>query len=268
MSSGHDIIDVDSLYQTTGTKPNPARLQELKDTLFEECGLLAKKYGLCGPNGDPRTSMVLSQIASSSRLCCVTKALRNRISAKIDPYYLSKHDFAANLIAEALNERLTSLHYEVRVDTEVHRKPGRYDIILEPCGNGPELSNHNCEIGIEVKTGLSIDVAQLIRYIIDVDTLILARTQPKQVAVIRQKDLIAPLSAIISIWISRTSRLLADAAPICSHEEHNGPQYFLSGKALESDILTFIQALTEVVNSILEHAMAELRTSGLIASNP
>jgi hypothetical protein len=251
-------------HDSANRRPGANELNHLRETLFQECARLAKKYGLCRLNGEPKISTVLSQIASSSRLCCVARDLRKSTRGKIDPYYLSKHDFAVNLIAEALDDRLSSINYKIRVETEVLSRPGRYDITLEPYEETTELPNSSRKIGIEVKTGLSIDVAQLIRYIIDVDTLILARTQPKQVAVIRQQELIAPLSAIIVIWISRIRRLLANSVPTCPHEKDNGPQYFLSGKALESDILTFSRTLPDVVNSILECAVVELRISGLV----
>ncbi len=242
-------------HKSTGNASERAKLTELEDTLLHECNKIAEKYKVYRPN----LSGIVAAVASSTNLCCIIDAICNRTSEKIDPYYLSRHVLAVNLIVEALYDRLSTLQFKVGVGTDVHGKLGILDILLGPIRCTVEPCNNDHRIGIEVKTGLSMDFAQLFRYLMDVDTLILVRTLPKQVVALRQSDLVEPLSAVLSAWISRIRRLLSDDIPICPHKKQHMQPYFLNSHAIELDILTFAKNLCDVCSPLQERVVVELK---------
>jgi hypothetical protein len=227
--------------------------------LFQECSSVAKAYGVCLSNGEPKLSTVLAVVASSPNLCCIAEAFHDKTRRKIDPYYITRHSIAVDLIVEALYERLTALQYNVSIGAEVPVKFGRLDVLLEQTSHGVQLCYSGHKIGIEVKTGLSLDLAQIFRYILDVDALILVRTRPGQVIAIRQAELLEPLSALLSAWISRARRLLTNDAPVCNHHRRDSEWQFLASLALEQDIVSFAKDLHKILNQVLDLAVRELQ---------
>lgn len=235
-----------------------AKVANLREALFHECNKIAKEYELFLPSGQARLSTILAILSSSPSLCCAAKALRNRRQNQIDPYYTGRHSVAVGLIVDALYDGLTARKYGVMIGTEVPSTFGRLDILLEPTWHGVELRFNDHRIGIEVKTGLSIDLAQIFRYVLDVDSLILVRMRPRQVITIRQTELLDPLSTILSAWISRARRLLADKDLVCHHKKNDAPLRFLDSEALAQDIVRFTQDIHATLSSVVESVVREL----------
>lgn len=218
ISESRDVGLTEEPHNSANMSSGATELNQLRERLFQECSRIGRRYGVCLPNGEPKLATTLAVVASSPNLCCIAEAFRDKTRKNIDPYYLTRHSIAVNLIVEALFDRLTALQYNVSVGTEVPVKFGRLDVLLEQTSHGVQLCYSEHKIGIEVKTGLSLDLAQIFRYILDVDVLILVRTRPRQVMAIRQEELLEPLSVLLSAWISRARRLQENDAPVCNQQ--------------------------------------------------
>jgi hypothetical protein len=236
-----------------------ARLLHLKDSLFEECNRIGATYNIRLPSGEPKLSAVLAVITSSPNVCCLAKTLRYKTRTYIDPYYSARHRIAIDIILEALYERLMALHYLQRVGTEVPTNVGRLDILLEPSSHGVEVCLRNYRIGVELKTGLSLDLAQIFRYALDVDSLILVRIRTRQVIAIRQAEQVELLAAVVSAWTSRARKLLANPDTVCKHKTRSTQMRLMDSRRLAQDIVRFGKDIPTIVDPTVELVVAELK---------
>jgi hypothetical protein len=234
------------------------RLAELTELLQQECNRIITKYSEFLPNSKPTISMVLSLIASKSDVCCVDYSLRNRQWSFVDPYYINRHALAVGVLMDAVYDGLTNLQYEVCIGSEVQMTFGKLDALITKNGGELEALYGNCKIGIEIKTGNSLDLAQLFRYLIDIDSLILVRIKSKQIVTLRKYQFLETLSLLLETWISRTQRLLAKNDLRCNHWKGRMRSQVLRSDVLERDIVSFANGLNTIRADVVDSVMQEL----------
>lgn len=93
------------------------------------------------------------------------------------------------------------------------------DIFIIPCHYGLNLHSTNTEIAVEVKTGFSLSVPQILRYLVDnyQRSLVLWRIRNEQVLIFEGTEIQQLLVQFIRMIVSRADRLLLASELQCKH---------------------------------------------------
>ncbi|MDQ4101628.1 MAG: hypothetical protein M3115_05530, partial [Thermoproteota archaeon] len=119
---------------------------------------------------------------------CLLKCVHDiRVSeySDIDPLYLQKHDYVKKRLIDAIVRRFSN---KLAISSEEKIDNGTIDI----CVYSDKIICINKEkkkVGIEVKSGRSIDLFQIERYLCQLDVLIVVRVPTQEVTKISQKDI-------------------------------------------------------------------------------
>src|SRR5574341_759814 len=110
---------------------------------------------------------------------------------RFDRYFATKHEFAKNLLIQKLIKALRDLAIKAYVETEHKNEVGIFDTVIQNSGNiiFIEHGSQSKKIIVELKTGESIDLYQITRYILECDTLFVVRLLFNQVIRITRCEL-------------------------------------------------------------------------------
>lgn len=115
---------------------------------------------------------------------------------KIDPLYSAKHEFVKAKLIDTLFYKFGNL---LTISSEHTIKTGKLDIAIFP--DRILLKSNNKNIAIEIKSGKSIDLFQIERYLFESDILIVIRVPTQDVfcvdALIPENELIRSIDLII-----------------------------------------------------------------------
>ncbi|MDA4127334.1 MAG: hypothetical protein OK452_09085 [Thaumarchaeota archaeon] len=136
-------------------------LQESAEALRDKLG---KKLSLA------RILGVVGDIPCPKR--CVEE-LRNPAYAVIDSYYGERHNYLRGLLVDALRARLIEEKFRVRIGSEEPTRFGRGDVDIQMAGSGISVSLETYTVRVELKGGLMFKVGQAVRYLMDVDALVI-----------------------------------------------------------------------------------------------
>lgn len=235
--------------------------EELRATFDCVCSEIASKFGLYGPNNHPRKAAIIEAIANSTCVSCLAKKLSNRTSQRIDGIYLECHKLAVGALVEELEDNLSKMGYSVQVVTEAETEYGRVDIFIRPTKFGVRLQYGVNELIVEVKTGLSISLSQIFRYLLDKEneTILLWRIRNRQVLVFNGRYLKPLVMRFMKMCVQRGQRLLAtNSKPACEHVGQN-----LSWSPTQEDIQHMLEdlakALVETLPCIVSKIFETLR---------
>jgi hypothetical protein len=242
--------DVDAVSQQS--------FDELRDLLDWVCSEIASKFNLYDPNRQPRKAVIVNAIANSTCVGCLSKKLSNTAPRKrIDGIYMECHRLAVGTLVEELEDKFSKMGYSVLVLSEAELKHGRVDVLIKPTNFGVKVQYGNNELIIEVKTGFSISLSQIFRYMLDLEdeVVILWRIRNRQVLVL-DGTLLKPLvMRFMRTCVLRGERLLAIKAPTCEHvDKDNGwlPTQGEIQNMLEDFSKALIETLPRVVKTALE----------------
>jgi hypothetical protein len=131
---------------------------------------------------------------------------------QFDPYYNEKHEFAKRKLVHLLYSSLGDFAKQVNVRTEVSTQIGRFDVAV---------SAANAEVAVEIKTGLTLNLAQVERYLASGKKIVLVRIPLEQVTVLRPGDHASYLAQSNEQHLAAVKRLLDGAVqptpgPECS----------------------------------------------------
>jgi hypothetical protein len=145
--------------------------------------------------------------------------LREKTNNHVDNFYIECHLLACNILVEKLQAQLTEKGYSVLVTNERKLEYGKVDILIIPNRHGVDLHLNKKEVGIEVKTGISLSFSQLFRYMLDnIDrTIILWRIRNRQILFFEGTKLKPLLTQFMIMIISRANRLLSNHEMPCQH---------------------------------------------------
>ena len=90
----------------------------------------------------------------------------------VDQYYLERHEFVRKLLLDALRLRLLEEGFNVSLKAENRDECGKGDIDLEYTHLGVTVSVNSFRIRVEVKGGVRFPIAQLLRYLLDVNAVV------------------------------------------------------------------------------------------------
>jgi hypothetical protein len=130
----------------------------------------------------------------------------------VDRAWRSLHGYAVALLLERLKNRLTESGFHVGVAIEAESPTGFYDIMLRANGTGIEILNGDKSICLEAKTGFSISLSQLEKYLWNGATIILVRFATSDVITFRPSEWAALLKAVLIDRIEKARRIVAGKA--------------------------------------------------------
>lgn len=234
---------------------------ELKKILEEVCSKIAAHYNLYYENGKPRKSTIIETIVNSPCLVCLTERLSGRtVASDVDALYKECHRLAVNVLVEELYHLLNQMGYKVAVSTETELEYGKADILITVTNYGLNLRDKAKELLVEVKTGNSLSVSQLFRYLLDArsDTIVVWRVRRRQVLVFNVQKIKPLLIEFTRMIHLRGSRLLQQGQQLqpCQHVKQSN--YRPTQEELEKMFEDFSVALMETLPSVLQTILKEL----------
>lgn len=237
-----------------------ADFESLRNLLDQICSQVAQRFSLYSSNGKPRKATIIDAIAKSTCLACITKKLSRQAAANdVDALYMECHRLAVNILVEELYNVLSRLGYEVMISTETNLEYGKADIVITVTRYGINLKCDANELMVEVKTGRSLSLSQLFRYLLQESrsTIVVWRVRRRQVLVFKAQNIKPLLREFVRMIYLRGTRLLSSPQPTtCQHAQQSS--YQPTGKKLEGMFQDFAGTLVETLPYILEAILKRL----------
>lgn len=242
---------------TAMTKPFlPAKdcdLENLQSLLDEVCCQVAQRFDLYGSNGKPRKATIISVIANFSCLSCIVEKLSASATASsVDALYTECHKLAVNILVEELYNLLRVMGYNVLISTETELEYGKADGTITITNYGINLKHNENELLVEVKTGTSLSLCQIFRYLMDKrsNTIFIWRVRRRQILLLNAERIKPLLMEFMRMVCLRGNRLLSTTQPTCQHKRR--PEYEPTQEVLQEMFHDFAKALIETLPFILE----------------
>ena len=167
-------------YTKSATIEGSSMLKESESILLSELDAFRNKLSLKASNA--------KMISILHQFPCLLKCVHDiRVSeySDIDPLYLQKHDYVRKRLIDAIVRRFSN---ELAVSSEEKIDNGTIDICIYSdkiiC-----INKEKKRVGIEVKSGRTIDLFQIERYLCQLDILIVVRVPTQEVTKISQNDI-------------------------------------------------------------------------------
>jgi hypothetical protein len=172
-------------YTKSAAIEDSSKLKESENMLLSELDGFRNKQGLRASN-----AKMISVLHQSP---CLLKCLHNIRSFRyndIDPLYREKHDYVKKRLIDAIVHKFSN---KLAVSSEERIDNGTIDICIYSnkiiC-----INKEKKRVGIEVKSGKTIDLFQIERYLCQLDILIVVRVPTQEVTKISQNDIINELT--------------------------------------------------------------------------
>jgi hypothetical protein len=167
-------------YQKSDPLEGSSVLKESENMLLSELNALRTNLSIKASNA--------KMISILHQFPCLLKCVHDiKVSeySDIDPLYLQKHDYVKKRLIDSIVRRFSN---KLAVSSEEKIDNGTIDICIYSdkiiC-----INKEKKRVGIEVKSGRSIDLFQIERYLCQLDVLIVVRVPTQEVTKISQKDI-------------------------------------------------------------------------------
>ncbi|MEM2143863.1 MAG: hypothetical protein QW279_00750 [Candidatus Jordarchaeaceae archaeon] len=229
--------------------------EEVRMALMETCISIAKRYNLYDSYGDPRYAAIISVLSQENCPSCMLRKLTKSRARKIDAFYGECHSLATNILVEELYDIFEAMGFEVAIATESRLRLGRADIFLEVSRTGISIRDRESKrLVIEIKTGNSFSLAQILRYLCDgkVKKVIVWRIRNRQIISFDYDGTLSLMRKFMRSICLRGRRLLAyEGDPYdCNHDEE--PEHFPTDDALEEMFQDFIESIDATLPAIVK----------------
>jgi len=271
MNDQNDTLKTSNLIAIVGplSPTQPVNFDNLQNQLDQICSQVAQRFTLYNRNGKPRKSTLIDVVAKSSCLSCITERLSNQaIPNEVDALYKECHSFAVNIIVEELYYLLDQMGYKVEVSTEEELEYGKADILITVTNYGLNLKGKTKELLVEVKTGISLSLSQLFRYLFDArsDTIVVWRVRKRQVLVFNAQNIKPLLTEFTRMICLRGIRLLSSPQlQPCQHLKQSN--YLPTQEELQKMFKDFAEALVETLPNALKIIIENLDLKNLNAES-
>jgi len=196
----------------------------LQNLLDQVCSQVAQRFSLYNSNGKPRKATIIDTIAKSSCPTCITKKLSKRVGRNdVDALYRECHMLAVNVLVEELSNFLRAKGHNVIISTEAELEYGKADIVITITRYGVNLKCFGNELMVEVKTGKSLSMSQLFRYLLQDShsAIVVWRIRNRQILIFKAQEIKPLLMEFVNMICLRAGRLLSSPAPAkCQHSQH------------------------------------------------
>lgn len=216
------------------------------------CVQIADLYELFS-KGQPRKAMIMEILAKNACLGCINKELQVKSFQRIDSIYSELHQLAANLLVEALHSQFVKQGHKVTIAAEASIRYGTADILIIPSNHGISIHSSKVEIIIEIKTGFSLSISQLLRYLIDNNrrSLILWRVRNQQILFLDAIEIEQLLVQFVKMIIARGERLLETTKPDCTHTTET-KSWSPNSQQLQETFADFSKGIIKTLPSVVE----------------
>jgi len=169
------------------------------------------------------------------------------------------HRLAVNVLVEELYNFLGRMGYNVMISTETKLEYGKADVTIAVTKYGIDLKCASNELLVEVKTGNSLSLPQLLRYLMDKrsKTILVWRVRRRQILFFNAESMKPLLMEFVRMICLRGTRLLSSPQSLCRHVQL--PDYEPTQEALQTMFQDFAKALIETLPHILEAITEGLR---------
>lgn len=273
------VLNIEDAGKVMGEK----NYDELKDELEHICFEIASRFNLYYSNGTPRKATIIEALWSSTCVSCICKKLTNTtLQARIDNIYAECHKFAVSVLIEELQQIFSEKGYSVLIVDEYQKEFGKVDVLVRLTNYGIYLKSEINELIVEVKTGFSISLPQIMRYLLGTkeETIIVWRIRNRQVLFFDATKFRFLLIRFMKTIVMRGNRLLAASESKCKHANQDicwSPTENDIQEMLEDFADTLVETLPHVTERIFEtlklkdrkeSAARELSISGISPPNP
>jgi hypothetical protein len=117
-------------------------------------------------------------------LRCFHEIRNTEYKNDIDPFYIAKHEYVRKRIIDAIR---SSLPHLIQINSEYETSTGKIDVVVLP--DKIILIYNSKIIGIEIKSGKSINLFQIERYLDEKDILLIVRVPTREVIAINSLPL-------------------------------------------------------------------------------
>jgi hypothetical protein len=131
-----------------------------------------------------------------------------QVKTRFDPYYRMKHEGAKLKLIDLLKSALTSAGVTFQLLTEQEAELGRNDVVIVVSGGGLCVQGNGRRIVVEVKASLGLVLAQLERYMLKGDPLLLVRIMTGQVTLLDPDDHMKFLDDTVLNFSDKAQRML------------------------------------------------------------
>jgi hypothetical protein len=233
---------------------------QLKNFLNEICLDLAVRFNLYDLNSKPSNATIVDALAKSSCLICIAENLSNKKRVNnVDTLYRECHRLAVNVLVEELYYTLDQMGYKVAVSTEADLEYGKADVLITVTNYGLNLKDKTKELLVEVKTGNSLSLSQLFRYLLDSKSgaIVVWRVRKRQVLAFNAQIIKPLLTEFTRMICLRGIRLLlSPQLQPCQHVKQSN--YLPTQHELQEMFKDFSEALIETLPYAIETILREL----------
>ena len=185
--------------QATAHEGSFSKLKESENKLLSELDAMRAKQNVKASNA--KMISILHQCPC--RLKCLHDITKTEYTYNhIDRLYLEKHDTVKKRLIDAIVCKFSG---KLQISSEHKINNGTADISIS---SDPIIRlNNGKKVGIEVKSGRSIDLFQIERYLYELDVLLVVRVPTKDVVRISQKDIAQELDKNILLLTEKIQQI-------------------------------------------------------------
>jgi hypothetical protein len=181
------------------------RLRELQAGLFSAATELSQRLSSsCGKPDARDVIYVLERTPCDAEALCLLKNRNVAPKAKIDSYWLNKHDYVRQKLVEKFVNELHETQIPVELAVENQDFTVREDVQITIKGPDGMLKR---KLAVEIKTGLGVNVQQLERLMCENDLVVLVRSVTGHVVALHSCRYAEFLIESLSEKVQRTRRL-------------------------------------------------------------
>jgi len=251
---------MDKVTDKISNDSNSSNILRFENLLNNVCLSLAVRFNLYDLNNKPHKATIVDALAKSSCLMCIAENLSNKTRVNnVDTLYKECHRLAVSVLVEELYYLLNKTGFKVAVSTEADLEYGKADILITVTNYGLNLKGKTRDLLIEVKTGNSLSLSQLFRYLLDSrsDTIVVWRVRKRQVLAFNAKIIEPLLTEFTRMICLRGIRLLLSSQlQPCKHVKQSN--YLPTQEELQEMFQDFSEAVIETLPRVVETILREL----------
>jgi hypothetical protein len=218
-------------------------------------------------------SVLISTACEEFASCIITNGGGIEEDARFDSYYGEKHKLAKRKFVDRLKSELTNAGLGFQIRTEETNEFGRRDVVISD-GKHLTIGTNRGVLPVEIKASIGLDLAQIERYLLSGEPLLLVRIMTGQVKLLKPSDFSAFLEQSIRDLSEKALRIL-NGRPFlvtgyeCNHcsirsRPHNRNRkpnrHFVCMKQEEfnSDLSDFLRNLYPTINEAVQVVLKQL----------
>jgi hypothetical protein len=192
---------------------------------------------------------------------------------RFDSYYREKHEVAKRKFVDRLKSALTDSGVGIRIKTEEVSELGRRDVVISD-ERQLTIKTNGKTLPVEIKASIGLDLAQIERYLLSGEPLLLVRIMTGQVKLLKPSDFSAFLRESVRDLSGKALRIL-DGRPFsvtgyeCNHcpvkscphnrtQKQNRAFVCMKQDDFDADLSRFLTNLYPAVDRAVQVALKEL----------